>query len=123
MTSEYTAQQISQFFKVIGNPFRIRLLLEIGEGEACVCHLETVLGTRQAYISQHLMVLRDKGILETRREGKFVFYRLAKPELLQVIRDAITVLGFAVEQIPELVNPHKGSRCPCPKCADRATAG
>lgn len=123
MTSEYTAQQVSQLFKVIGNPFRIRILLEIGEGEVCVCHLETVLGTRQAYISQHLMVLRDKGILETRREGKYVYYRLVKPELLQVVRDAITFLGFAVEQIPELAKPHTSSRCPCPKCDTQAGAG
>ena len=53
---------------------RLEILLLIGAGEACVCHLETRLGYRQAYISQHLMALRQAGLLASRRNGKYIFY-------------------------------------------------
>ncbi len=54
-----TALLISNIFRQLSQPSRIEILLAIGEGEACVCHLEAKLGMRQAYISQHLMALRD----------------------------------------------------------------
>ncbi|NWG07099.1 MAG: winged helix-turn-helix transcriptional regulator [Chloroflexi bacterium] len=51
------AEQISPLLSAIASPQRIAILLAIGTGEACVCHLEASLGWRQAYISQHLMAL------------------------------------------------------------------
>ena len=50
---------ISRLLESISKPARIQILLAIGEDEACVCHLEAVLGYRQAYISQQLMALRE----------------------------------------------------------------
>ncbi len=67
---------------VLGNPFRVRLVLALWAQEACVCHLEVLLKKRQAYISQHLMALREANLLETRRDGKFVYYRLANPAIV-----------------------------------------
>jgi len=51
-------RKMSHVLGAIQQTARLRILLAIGEGEACVCHLETLLGYRQAYISQHLMALR-----------------------------------------------------------------
>lgn len=53
---------IADLFRLLGQPVRLRILLAIGTGEACVCHLEAHLGLRQALISQYLMVLRDAGL-------------------------------------------------------------
>ena len=55
------------------------------DGEQCVCHLEAVLGCRQAYISQHLMVLREAGLVEDRRDGARIFYRVIKPEVFDLV--------------------------------------
>ena len=74
--SNDSISQLSEIFHIIGQLNRVKILLVIGQEEACVCHLEGILQQRQAYISQHLMVLRDAGILETRREGKYIFYRV-----------------------------------------------
>ena len=57
--------KVSDLLQVISPEPRLQILLEIGEGEACVCHLEASLGYRQAYISQHLMALREAGFLNT----------------------------------------------------------
>jgi DNA-binding transcriptional ArsR family regulator len=62
-------EQISNLFQVIGPAARLQILLAIGEGEVCVCHLEAMLGLRQAALSQHLMALREAGIVSDRREG------------------------------------------------------
>ncbi|MGW8252092.1 MAG: ArsR family transcriptional regulator, partial [Anaerolineales bacterium] len=56
-------KKISRLLDVIGKPARLQILLAIGSGEACVCHLESVLGMRQAYISQHLMSMRKSRVL------------------------------------------------------------
>lgn len=117
-------KKTGKLFSVIGNPFRIKLLLILGEGEACVCHLEALLGKRQAFISQHLMALRKAGILQTRREGKYVYYRLADLETISFIHKAGELVGLEDEQYPQLYDPGFSHECPCPKClSQRMTQG
>ena len=80
-------QPIASLLETISPLTRLQILLAIGTGEACVCHLETALGLRQAYISQHLMALRKADILQDRREGRYIFYRLKDAALLDLITD------------------------------------
>ncbi len=101
-----------ELLKSIGNPLRAQILLAIGDGEACVCHLEALLGIRQASISQQLMILRRKQLIKSRREGKYVFYRLAKPEILEVIHAAGAVAG--VPRSALVIQTH--THCECPNC-------
>jgi ArsR family transcriptional regulator len=61
------SKEIAFLLRVLGQPERLSILLLIGKGEACVCHLEAALGLRQAYISQHLMALREANIVIARR--------------------------------------------------------
>ena len=100
----------------LGNPFRIKILLAIGKGEACVCHLEAVLNKRQAYISQHLMALRDAGLLTTRREGKYIYYRLSSPKVLPLIEQAAVVAGVNRNLFPDFAEPVALKKCECPHC-------
>jgi ArsR family transcriptional regulator len=94
-------------------------LLAIGEGEACVCHLETVLGYRQAYISQHLMALREASVLNTRRDGKYIFYRLENPEILEMVEVAARLAGTELSDVATRANISRSS-CACPKCSMEA---
>jgi DNA-binding transcriptional ArsR family regulator len=112
-------KQAGKLFSVMGNPFRIKLLLTLGKGEACVCHLEAFLGKRQAFISQHLMALRKAGLLETRREGKYVYYHLSDLDTLDLIRKAGVVAGLEDIQLEEFENPDFLPTCPCPKCVNK----
>jgi ArsR family transcriptional regulator len=106
-------EKISGLMKSISNPVRVQILMAIGQGEACVCHLEALLGLRQAYISQQLMILREKKIITPRREGKFIYYRLAKPEVLNILQAAGEILG--IPQNSFVIQDH--SSCECPKCS------
>lgn len=116
MKTGSTEKQIARTFKVLGAPFRIKILFSIGHGEACVCHLEVLLKKRQAYISQHLMVLRDAGILETRRDGKYIYYRVADIRVFDLIESTAGMLKISSEKIPELSEAAIHESCECPKC-------
>jgi ArsR family transcriptional regulator len=115
-------KRISQLFKLLGSAFRIRLLYSIGYGEVCVCHLEAVLRKRQAYISQHLMLLRDTGILEARREGKYIFYRVSDPTIFDLLREAAIIQSIPTQDLPEPAGPGILSNCACPKCEPDSNA-
>ena len=77
----------SQLYKVLMHPTRLAILDELREGEQCVCHMEAKFGLRQAYISQHLMILRDAGLVTDRRDGWNIFYSVSRPEIYKVIDD------------------------------------
>ena len=104
--------KIGNLLASIGNPVRVQIMLAIGNGEACVCHLESLLELRQAYISQQLMTLRKKKIITSRREGKYIYYRLVDPEVLEIFKTAAAITG--VPAIALAVQDH--SNCMCPKC-------
>ncbi len=104
--------EIGELLRTISNPARVQILLAIGDGEACVCHLEALLGLRQANISQQLMALRDKNIITSRREGRYTYYRLLKPEVLDIVRAAGELVGVADSALQIQDHAH----CTCPKC-------
>ena len=110
-TTPYEAQ--AQLLKVLTHPARLAILYILRDGEHCVCHMEAHLGYRQAYISQQLMVLREAGLIQDRRDGWNVFYRVTERRIFAVLA--------AVEQIiaPENVISSKrpAVSCSCPKCS------
>ena len=97
MSKEDKYEITGSLMSVLGHPMRIRILLEIGTGEACVCHLEAQLGIRQAYLSQQLMALREEGILKTNREGRFIYYRIADQKILGMITAAAHIKGVSLD--------------------------
>ena len=107
-------KKTADLLHALGQPARLRILLTIGEHEACVCHLESLLGYRQAYIYQHLMALREAGILHSRREGRYIFYRLQDAALLELIRRAWE-LAISDIPFPEL-RIDATEFCACPDC-------
>ena len=117
MTIPKVSETIAATLQVLGSPARIAILIAIGRGEACVCHLESILGWRQAYLSQHLMALRKAEILQDRREGRYVYYRLTDEAMLALLRDAATLCGVAPESMDTLANPDPGPDCACPHCS------
>ena len=111
------SEQIAAPLTAIASSQRIAILLAIGRGEACVCHLEAALGWRQAYISQHLMALRKADILQDRREGRYVFYRLKDASLLDLITASARLSGLSAESVSALINTQVNPSCECPQCS------
>ncbi len=109
-------EPIASLLETISPLTRLQILLAIGTGEACVCHLEAALGLRQAYISQHLMALRKADILLDRREGRYIFYRLKDTALLDLVAASAALSGISPEEVSALINK-KSLSCDCPQCA------
>lgn len=65
-----------RLFKALGDPSRLRIVKLLERGELCVCQLTAALGMGQSRISRHLAILKDAGLIEDRRAGKWVHYRL-----------------------------------------------
>lgn len=71
-------RELALFYAALSDETRLRLLCLMEGREVCVCHLQAVLGTNQPKISRHLAYLRKAGLVETRRDGKWIHYRLKK---------------------------------------------
>jgi ArsR family transcriptional regulator len=110
-------KRIARLLRAIDQPARLQILMAIGSGEACVCHLEAALGMRQAYLSQHLMALRKARVLKTRRDGRYIFYRLSDPRLLDLIQLAAKMTAVEEDALQALIQADPLSQCECPHCA------
>lgn len=94
-----SASKACALLKALANEDRLLILCQLTQGERNVGELEIMTGVRQPTLSQQLSVLRDEGVVETRREGKYIFYGLASFEVIQVMKTLSslycgTVLGL-----------------------------
>jgi DNA-binding transcriptional ArsR family regulator len=105
----------SEFLKAISHSTRLAILDILRDGEQCVCHMEATLNLRQAYISQQLMILKEAGLVEARRNGLNLYYRVIKPEIFNVL-DTLSAVTGIIPKLPK--HKHANAECPCPKCTD-----
>lgn len=80
------ARQACAVLRALSNEDRLLLLCELSQGERSVGELEEALDIRQPTLSQQLGVLRNEGLVNTRREGKRIFYSVADPQVLTLLR-------------------------------------
>jgi ArsR family transcriptional regulator len=113
--SKSPEEQISGFIALLAQPVRVQILLVIADQEACVCHLETIIGIRQARISQHLMKLRKAGLVNTIRAGRHVYYRLSNPEIVNLLYQIAELIGIDSAGLREIAN-RSNANCTCPRC-------
>ena len=79
------AGDAAKLLRALGNERRLMILCQLSEGERSVGELLPAVGLSQSALSQHLAVLREEGLVATRREGTSIFYRIADPAALKVI--------------------------------------
>ncbi len=103
----------ADLLKAISHPTRLAVLEILRDGEQCVCHMEATLGLRQASISQQLMVLREAGLVEFRRDGLNMYYHVVKPGIFEVLDAVYAATG---KPKPRPLHKHGKADCPCPKC-------
>ena len=112
-TSQYDLQV--QLLKVLGHPARLAILDVLRDGEHCVCHMETYLDQRQAYISQQLSVLREAGLIQDRRDGWNIFYRVSDERIYPLL-DLVRQYSGQGEATPTPIKV-----CNCPHCQNEKT--
>ena len=81
-----SASKACTLLKALANEDRLLILCQLTQGERNVGELEALTGIRQPTLSQQLGVLRDEGLVNTRRMGKFIFYSLASFEVVSVMQ-------------------------------------
>jgi DNA-binding transcriptional ArsR family regulator len=79
-------RDLAEFYKLLGNPTRLRIIFALSKGELCVCDVAHVLSLSMPATSQQLKLLRQRGILNHRNDGRMAYYSLAKPRLFEVIQ-------------------------------------
>lgn len=77
--------QASQAIKAIAHPLRLKILCILAESELSVQDIVDNVGTTQSNISQHLAILRDKGVLAARKDANRVYYRIGDPRTLKLV--------------------------------------
>ena len=92
--NENTLYDLADLFKVFGDSTRIRILFVLFEAEVCVCDLAEALSMTQSAVSHQLRILKQAKLVNSRREGKSVFYSLADEHVR-------TIIGQGLEHIEE----------------------
>ena len=96
ITRDEDIERASRSLKAMSHPLRLKILCVLGEQEVSVQDIVDRVGTSQSNISQHLAILRDKGILCARKDANRVFYRVGDARTLRLIgmmRDVFCSLG------------------------------
>ncbi len=85
MTQDEDIERASRSMKAMSHPLRLKILCTLGEKELSVQDIVEHVGTSQSNISQHLAILRDKGILASRKDANRVYYRVSDARTLRLI--------------------------------------
>jgi len=89
-------QKVLDVLKILSDETRLKIICLLAQNELCVCELMEALRMSQSRISNHLRVLRDTGIIHSRREGKWIFYYLAPDKMDKVVWGIIEAVDSAI---------------------------
>jgi ArsR family transcriptional regulator, arsenate/arsenite/antimonite-responsive transcriptional repressor len=93
----FDVHAVTRLFKALGDDTRLRIVALLSHGELCVCHLESALELPQPTASRQLGILKTAGIVESRREGSWIYHRLA-PQLDERCREQLKTLVRSFSQ-------------------------
>ena len=93
----------AEFFRALGHLARIDILEQLRSGEQCVNDLQATLGIEQSTVSQQLPMLRNRNIVESRKEGASVYYRVRDPLVLQLLDIARVIFNTQLISTQELL--------------------
>ncbi len=114
----------AEILNAMSHPARLEILDLLRDGESCVCHLQAMLDQRQSYISQQLNILRQAGLITSRKEGLRVYYKISDPELFQLLDHVEELLQQLGKWQPDSSGQdyliQKKKACNCPQCAPQA---
>jgi len=97
--NELGVRSLTRLFRALGDATRLRIVALLSHGELCVCHIEKALGLSQPNVSRQLGILRAAGIVDTRRDGSWMYYSVApqEHESVRAILDPLVAL-FGAER-------------------------
>src|SRR5690349_22412037 len=98
-TEDHGVRPLTKLFRALGDETRLRIVALLAHGELCVCHIETALELSQPNVSRHLGILRAANVVDSRRDGTWVYYSIAaqQHEAVQAML-ATLVKSFGAER-------------------------
>ncbi len=91
-------QLIANIFKALSHPTRLQIVKLLQEKPLCVCDILPPIDSEQSNASQHLSVLKNQGIVESKKDGLMVIYRIKSPEVYQMIDIAESIILKQIEE-------------------------
>lgn len=111
--NESHPEELAEIASALGEPNRLRLLGMLAQGELCLCDLTSGIELVSSTVSNHMAVLKRAGLVESRKEGRWMHFRLADP---QAPTPSGTALAWALAHLPESAktppSPEIGACCP-----------
>ncbi len=81
-------EKVCNLFRVLAEPSRMKIVMALLQGETCVYHIAEGVGGAQSAVSHQLRILKDNGIVKSRREGQSILYSLADEHIIKIIEMA-----------------------------------
>jgi len=78
----------AKIFNALGDEVRLNIVLYLKDSERCACEIPAAVGRAQPTVSQHLKVLKDAGVLKSRRDGTKIMYSVCCPDVLELIKSS-----------------------------------
>lgn len=100
-------REFMRITKALADDNRVRVLLALKAGELCVCQISELCGLAPSTISKHLSILYQAGLIESRKEERWVFYRLPSKEATIAIREAIDWVQKSLGGTPQAAEDRK----------------
>jgi ArsR family transcriptional regulator len=100
-------KQAVRVFGALSDENRLRVLCALRHGELCVCQLIELLGLSPSTVSKHLSILRDAALLDSRKEGRWVYYRLADQTILPMLGKKAAAIFQSLENSPTVQSDDK----------------
>lgn len=120
LPADTTLAELGAFFKVFGDPTRIKILYSLFESELCVCAIAELLEMEQSAISHQLRVLKEARLVTARREGKTVFYSLADDHVNLIIAQGYNHITEGERTVRKV---YKMEDLDCAHCAAKMEEG
>jgi ArsR family transcriptional regulator len=104
-TNETWLELKAKTFKVFADPTRLRILEVLREGEFNVSAIMEKLGLKQSTVSQHLRMLKECGVVATRKEGREIYYSLKSDKVITILDEGDELLTQTIEELTSCVCP------------------
>ena len=98
--------ELEDLFKALADRTRLRILALLGNNEVCVCHIHDSLGLPQPTVSRHLAYLRKSGLVEARRDGVWMHYKVSR-SLSPIVQGVVAAAVDALHQLPATTRDRK----------------
>ena len=104
MEHQGTYEARAQIMKALAHPSRLMIIDALAEGEKCVCELQEIVGSSMPTVSRHLTQMKNAGVVEGRRAGNQIYYRLLVPCVMRVFPCIDEVIRADAERMAEVVD-------------------